>query len=126
VIGAPATGPIAAQQAILLSGDATFGGGAASLTPEAQSRLDKLVGDSRGTTFSRITVSGYTDALGSNELNQDLSEKRAQGVAGYLIEHGLQARSWIVHGYGNANPVASNATAGDRARNRRVEVALQQ
>jgi outer membrane protein OmpA-like peptidoglycan-associated protein len=77
-------------------------------------------------TFDTVKVSGYTDARASDAHNLALSEHRAQTVARYLSEHGLKARSYEVHGYGKADPVATNETAEGRAQNRRVEISLDQ
>ncbi|HDR9511022.1 OmpA family protein [Burkholderia cepacia] len=113
-------------RALTLSGDATFQTGKANLTAEAQDRLDQVAEQARGTQFRTVVVKGYTDSTGSAGLNQRLSERRAQAVAGYLRSHGLQASNFSATGYGAANPVASNATAAGRAQNRRVEVLLSQ
>jgi outer membrane protein OmpA-like peptidoglycan-associated protein len=108
-------------QKLSLEGDANFDVDRATLRPEARSRLDALIA-AAGATFGTVTVSGYTDSTGSAAHNQDLSERRAQSVAQYLQQHGLKASQYAVHGYGESNPVASNATAEGRAHNRRVEI----
>ncbi|KVU29777.1 hypothetical protein WK66_07085 [Burkholderia ubonensis] len=123
----PASVPAAAAQAkqVSLAGDANFDTDKATLRPQARARLDKLASDAQGMTFDRITVSGYTDARGSDLHNRALSARRAQTVARYLKEHGMKARTYEVNGYGKADPVASNASAQGRAQNRRVEVKLE-
>lgn len=117
-VPAPAPPP---PQKLSLEGDANFDVDRATLRPEARSRLDALIA-AAGATFGTVTVSGYTDSTGSAAHNQDLSERRAQSVAQYLQQHGLKASQYAVHGYGESNPVASNATAEGRAHNRRVEI----
>ena len=121
---APVSAPVAIAREMSLNGDANFDVGQSVLKPEAQQRLDQLIADARGTSFSQIRVSGYTDTMGSDSSNLHLSTRRAQTVAEYLRSHGLQARQYVTHGYGKANPVASNRTLEGRAKNRRVVIDL--
>ncbi|WP_321798623.1 OmpA family protein [Burkholderia sp. BCC1988] len=125
---APAPAPVVRSEPrqMTLSGDANFETDKASLTPVATGQLDKLVSDAKGMTFGTVDVNGYTDSVGSSEYNLRLSEQRAQTVARYLRSHGLNAKQFEAHGYGKANPVATNGTAAGRAQNRRVEIVLQQ
>ncbi|KVL35762.1 hypothetical protein WS98_13535 [Burkholderia territorii] len=125
---APVSAPVdqTPPRQITLSGDANFETGNASLTPVATAQLDKLASEAKGIVFGTVTVNGYTDGVGSSEYNVRLSEQRAKTVARYLQAHGLNAKQFEVHGYGKANPVATNSTASGRARNRRVEIVLQQ
>ncbi|RQR49192.1 OmpA family protein [Burkholderia sp. Bp9126] len=122
---APAAAAPATAEHVNLSGDALFASGSATLTPVARATLDALLGQQGGKRFSRLTVTGYTDAIGSDGSNLQLAQRRADAVAGYLREHGLQADSFIATGRGKADPVASNTTAEGRASNRRVEILLQ-
>lgn len=69
-----------------------------------------------------INVDGYTDATGSFEYNQMLSERRAQSVSNYLMQIGIDRLRVSSRGFGERNPIASNDTAGGRAANRRVEI----
>ena len=69
-----------------------------------------------------ITVVGYTDNTGTEQLNQKLSEERAQSVASYLENHGVNAARVKTLGEGWNDPIASNSTAAGRAQNRRVEI----
>lgn len=70
-------------------------------------------------------VAGHTDGIGSDAYNQNLSERRAQAVADYLVANkGVAADQITVVGYGESMPVASNETDSGRARNRRVQVKL--
>lgn len=73
----------------------------------------------------QVEVIGYTDAMGTEEHNLRLSERRAYTVMRALVEDGVAARRIRARGYGETNPVASNATAEGRAQNRRVEVHLE-
>lgn len=71
-----------------------------------------------------IEVSGHTDSTGSNEHNQDLSQRRANSVAWVLSQNGVMPQRMYVIGMGESRPVASNATPAGRARNRRVEIQI--
>ncbi|KVU98030.1 hypothetical protein WK76_03460 [Burkholderia ubonensis] len=128
--GAAASAPVAAAapapvQNVNLSSDALFAFGSATLTPAARATLDKLTSQQGDPHFTRVAVTGHTDAIGSDTSNLQLSQQRADAVAGYLRERGLRADTFVVTGRGKADPVASNATAEGRAGNRRVEIVLQ-
>ncbi|MCB1377180.1 MAG: OmpA family protein [Alphaproteobacteria bacterium] len=71
-----------------------------------------------------VDVTGHTDSDGSDGYNQDLSERRAGSVAEYLVAQGNNYRRFQVLGMGESQPVASNATAEGKARNRRVEIQI--
>jgi chemotaxis protein MotB len=81
---------------------------------------------------TKLLVNGYTDStpIGPElrqrgiENNQQLSVKRAQTVAQYLISQGVKPNLVSAQGFGEADPVASNDTAAGRAQNRRVEITL--
>jgi OOP family OmpA-OmpF porin len=75
-------------------------------------------------TVARIEVAGHTDAVGSSDFNQVLSEKRAEAVKAYLVAHGVAAERVSVVGYGEAQPRASNDTIEGRRLNRRVEIRI--
>lgn len=68
-----------------------------------------------------LVIAGHTDAVGSDERNLLLSQQRAQAVRDYLVERGIAPHRLIAKGYGEAYPVASNATEADRELNRRSE-----
>jgi len=71
-----------------------------------------------------IVVAGHTDSTGSNAYNQQLSERRAESVARYLLSKGvIEARIESV-GFGEDHPIADNSTDAGRALNRRVELSL--
>jgi outer membrane protein OmpA-like peptidoglycan-associated protein len=71
-----------------------------------------------------IDVNGHTDSTGSDQYNLDLSRRRAQSVASYLSAQGVDGRRFAVNGFGESDPIASNATEAGRAQNRRVEIYL--
>jgi OOP family OmpA-OmpF porin len=76
----------------------------------------------KGITVADIDVIGHTDSMGSEEYNQDLSERRAMAVKEYLVSMGVDSAIIDVSGKGESEPVASNDTEEGRAQNRRVEI----
>ncbi|MBP0610070.1 MULTISPECIES: OmpA family protein [Burkholderia] len=108
-----------------LSGDALFATDRATLAPTARESLDRLLSERADRTYSLVTVTGFTDSVGSDDYNLALSKRRAESVAAYLKAHGQKTDSMTVSGRGKADPVASNATPEGRASNRRVEIRLQ-
>ncbi len=73
---------------------------------------------------SKFTVEGHTDSVGSETLNQRLSDSRANAVKEYLVENGIDAFRLSALGYGESKPIDSNKTRAGRANNRRVEINL--
>ena len=71
-----------------------------------------------------VVVQGYTDSTGTEEHNQDLSERRAEAIENLLIGHGVDRERLTAIGYGEGYPVADNDAASGRQRNRRVEILL--
>ncbi len=69
-----------------------------------------------------VRIEGFTDNIGSRAENHRLSELRAHAVMDWLAGHGVNPAQMTAHGYGESRPIASNATAGGRSRNRRVEI----
>ena len=72
-----------------------------------------------------LQVAGHTDSSGAANYNQQLSERRAQSVADYLLSKNIPADRLAIVGYGESRPIADNATAAGRAENRRVELLIQ-
>ncbi len=72
----------------------------------------------------KVSVEGHTDSTGSDEHNQDLSERRAGSVQSALINDGIGSDRIAAEGYGEGSPIASNDDAGSRQLNRRVEIIL--
>ncbi|WP_230944424.1 OmpA family protein [Burkholderia territorii] len=127
--GAPAvalapSAPAPLPAVTILDADTNFDTDRTELKPSARARLDQLIAESRGATIHSVTVSGYTDSVGSDEYNIALSERRAHAVDVYLQTNGLIADRFISRGYGKAHPIDSNDTASGRSHNRRVEVQL--
>ncbi|MGH8042147.1 MAG: OmpA family protein [Rudaea sp.] len=105
--------------------DIAFAPGQSGLRPAAQSSLGKLVAFVNRAPGKHIRIEGHTDSSGSAKANQTLSQRRADAVRDALITAGVRANRITAVGLGDAQPVASNATADGRARNRRVDVILQ-
>jgi outer membrane protein OmpA-like peptidoglycan-associated protein len=95
-----------------------------TLKPTANKTLQELVKVLNAYDENKISVEGHTDSVGSDGYNQQLSERRAQSVARYLIKAGISADRISVKGWGEAHPAATNATAAGREANRRVEVII--
>jgi outer membrane protein OmpA-like peptidoglycan-associated protein len=100
----------------------SFETGKARLLPQSTRVLDEVVTALLANPQWRVEVAGYTDNTGSAATNRRLSLARAEAVRAYLVRNGVPASRLVARGYGPAAPVASNATAEGRARNRRVEL----
>ena len=84
--------------------------------------LDEVAGILKANPNVVVNVNGYCDAIGGEEYNLRLSDRRAQAVVDYLVNAGIPASRMIPHGYGKTNFVATNDTPEGRAQNRRVEL----
>jgi outer membrane protein OmpA-like peptidoglycan-associated protein len=105
-------------------GDVLFDTGKFDLRSEAREKLAKLSGIVLAHPGLKLAIEGYTDSTGSDELNQKLSQDRADAVRGYLTEQGLAQDSVTAQGFGKSEPVADNNTAAGRQKNRRVEIVV--
>jgi len=93
-----------------------------ALTADSVAILDKAVETLNKRSDIRVEVAAHTDSRGKDSYNLSLSERRAQSVFKYLADHGVDTARLSAHGYGEAQPIASNDTAQGRATNRRVEL----
>ena len=98
-----------------------FDDNSANLRRESFAILDNAVATLRQWGQVRVEIAGHTDSVSSEAHNLALSQRRAETVRAYLIERGIAADRLIARGYGEAQPVADNATAEGRFKNRRVE-----
>ena len=99
--------------------------GSAVLTPEGKATLDEVVERAKSEHGFVIEVRGFASSDGSENLNDRLSERRADAVVRYLAQHEIPLRRIVLpFGYGEAMPVADNSTREGRKQNRRVEVKL--
>jgi outer membrane protein OmpA-like peptidoglycan-associated protein len=103
-------------------GDVLFDTGKYDLRPPTREILAKLSGIVLAHPGLNLSVEGYTDNTGTDELNQKLSERRADTVRTYLIDQGLSSGSITTSGFGKVMPIADNDTASGRQKNRRVEI----
>jgi OmpA-OmpF porin, OOP family len=101
-----------------------FATGSAVLSDAAKAELDALVSNASSVRGYLVEVVGYTDKVGSDDLNQRLSERRTRAVVAYLAQERNVPLRRIVNptGFGDTHPVSSNDTEEGRAQNRRVEV----
>ena len=107
-----------------MPGNVTFDSGKSDLKPNFGKVLDGVALVLAKYEKTMIEIAGHTDSRGSDELNQKLSEDRAQSVASALVSRSVQEVRLDPIGFGEAYPVADNATAQGRAANRRVELTL--
>ena len=113
-----------ARGLIVSMSDVLFDTGKYALLPGAREKLAKVAGILLAYPGLNIAVGGYTDNVGSNQLNQNLSEHRAGSVRDYLVQQGVAGNSVTATGFGNSVPVASNNNAAGRQANRRVELVV--
>jgi outer membrane protein OmpA-like peptidoglycan-associated protein len=107
---------------VITMGDVLFDTGKYDLRPPTREMLSKLTGILVAHNGLRLEVEGHTDATGSDETNQRLSEQRAGTVRDYLVKQGLDNGAITAKGFGETMPVADNTTAAGRQKNRRVEL----
>lgn len=119
-VAAPAPPPPAKQKLVLRGVNFDFD--SARLRSDAKPVLDEAVRTLKANDTVDVSVDGYTDGVGGDAYNLELSERRARAVADYLVEGGVSRQRLTVKGFGKADPVAANDTADGRAQNRRVEL----
>lgn len=110
---------------LILESTELFASNSSELTPEGMTAIADLATQlQQFDSVQAIEVAGYTDDTGPADYNQALSERRAEAVKAQLVELGVDASVITTRGYGQSNPVASNATREGRAKNRRAEVTI--
>jgi outer membrane protein OmpA-like peptidoglycan-associated protein len=102
----------------------TFAYDRADVQPQFQPTLNEVASVLAQYPKTYIDVLGHTDSDGADAYNQGLSERRASAVAAYLSSHGVQSARVATRGYGETQPIASNATEEGKALNRRVEIKI--
>jgi outer membrane protein OmpA-like peptidoglycan-associated protein len=95
-----------------------------TLRPEAAAILDDAVTTLKRYPGLKVEVAGHADSASSDAHNLDLSQRRAKTVMDYFLGKGVEAARLTAKGYGEAEPIADNATADGRAKNRRVELRI--
>jgi len=111
---------------VLTLGDTLFATGKSELNAGASTNLDKLAAFMTEYPQRTAAIEGYTDSLGSEQYNQDLSQRRADSVKGYLVGRGVDTGRLSSSGRGENAPVADNASPSGRQQNRRVEIIIAQ
>jgi outer membrane protein OmpA-like peptidoglycan-associated protein len=102
----------------------TFGFNSSDVNAQFYPVLDKVAATLNEYNQTTINVVGHTDSIGSDAVNQRLSEQRASSVAQYLQSRGVASQRLQTSGYGKTRPVDTNDTEAGRANNRRVEITL--
>jgi outer membrane protein OmpA-like peptidoglycan-associated protein len=109
---------------ITLPGNVLFASGKSALLSTAADKLDQIASVLKDEEDHKISIEGYTDSRGSDELNNRLSRDRADSVRRYLMSRGLAGEHIEASGLGSSRPVADNGSAEGRADNRRVEIVV--
>jgi outer membrane protein OmpA-like peptidoglycan-associated protein len=120
----PAAAATGASKQMVLN-DSAFAPGAATLRPEARSNVSAIVAFVNRDRNKQIRIEGHTDNGGNANADLVLSQRRAEAVRDALVGAGVDARRITTFGMGRAQPVAPNTTEEGRARNRRVDVILE-
>ena len=111
---------------VVTLGDVLFDTGKATLKPGAYTTIDRLATVLKEDASRKVMIEGHTDNVGSDEYNQQLSERRAASVQAALFERGVDASQISTVGKGETTPVASNDSPVGRQQNRRVELVFQE
>jgi OOP family OmpA-OmpF porin len=93
-----------------------------AVKPDGAKILDRLIVFLKENSDKRVDLEGHTDSVGTDQYNQNLSERRAASVKDYLTTRGVAASRITTKGFGESKPIADNKTADGRAKNRRVEI----
>lgn len=119
------------SQRFLIGADTLFEFDKATLTPRAEETLSVLGPMIQNAGEHPVTIEGHTDSVGTDEYNQTLSERRAERVRNWLLEHrAFERRAVTIVGYGEKKPIAPNEkpdgkdNPAGRALNRRVEIVV--
>ncbi len=121
-IGPKAAAPSISQSKITLQADTLYDFDKATLKPEGKATLDKIAADLNKIKLEVIIAVGNTDSVGTDSYNMALGKRRAQSVKAYLVSKGVDGSRIYTESKGKSNPVASNATAEGRAKNRRTDI----
>ena len=114
--------PKVTQTKITLQADTLYDFDKATLKPEGKATLDKVAADLAKIKLEVIIAVGNTDSVGTDAYNLALGQRRAQSVKAYLVSKGVDGGRIYTESKGESNPVASNATAEGRAKNRRTDI----
>jgi outer membrane protein OmpA-like peptidoglycan-associated protein len=109
---------------VLTLGDVLFDTGRSELKSGASRKLDQLAQFLVEHPDRRVQIDGFTDSVGTDSYNEELSQRRANTVREALISRGIESSRIGTEGYGKSYPVANNNDSGGRQLNRRVEVVI--
>ncbi len=112
------------QLLVTLRSDVLFDVNSATLKPGAYDEIDLVADTLVRYPETTVLVDGHTDSTGSEMHNQRLSEERALSVRDALVQRGVDSRRITARGFGEARPIASNATESGRQLNRRVAITI--
>ena len=110
------------QSKITLQADTLYDFNKSDLKPEGKATLDRIAKDLSKIKLEVIIAVGNTDSVGTDAYNMALGQRRAQSVKAYLVSKGVDGSRIYTESKGKSNPVASNATAEGRAKNRRTDI----
>ena len=110
------------QSKITLQADTLYDFNKSDLKPEGKATLNKIAADLNKIKLEVIIAVGNTDSVGTDAYNMALGQRRAQSVKAYLVSKGVDGSRIYTESKGKSNPVASNATAEGRAKNRRTDI----
>jgi outer membrane protein OmpA-like peptidoglycan-associated protein len=111
---------------VLTLGDTLFATGKAELKSGATANLDRITTFMNEYPKRTAAIEGFTDSMGSDDMNQALSQRRADAVKNYLVGQGVASNRLSSSGRGENAPIADNTSAEGRQQNRRVEVVINQ
>ena len=111
---------------VMIPGDISFDPGRADIKPNFRPVLDQFAQSLVQNPATVIQIIGHTDATGNDAANIQLSRDRANATRDYLASRGVTTNRITTDGRGEREPVASNDTEAGRARNRRVEIFVQE
>ncbi len=109
---------------LIMPGNITFATNSANINGNFYPILDSIGIILKEFNKTSINISGFTDSSGSDMYNQKLSESRANSVASYIVQSGVNHGRIQARGFGERYPIASNSSAMGRAQNRRVEISI--